>query len=173
MASSGPRGSTFRLAACKHKPRISVSSIRPQSSRRRESRSRLPGGTLPCRIIRRKAWPHERSPRRSVRRYKRGIFTMSRKPQTIDFWCGRLPHWEVEDGRYFITIHLAGAIPLPGRLRLRQLSQEAGKINDRLTPAWLRVQRMIFQEMERWLDRAEVVSHLRHPQIAAMVSEAI
>jgi len=31
---------------------------------------------------------------------------MIRKPKTIAFWNGRLPHWEVEDGRYFVTIHL-------------------------------------------------------------------
>jgi hypothetical protein len=38
-------------------------------------------------------------------------YIMIRKPETIDFWVGRLPHWEVVDGRYFVTIHLAGAIP--------------------------------------------------------------
>jgi hypothetical protein len=48
---------------------------------------------------------------------------MTRKPRTISFWHGRLPHWEVEDGRYFITLHLAGAIPHAGRLRLQQISK--------------------------------------------------
>jgi hypothetical protein len=98
---------------------------------------------------------------------------MNRKPKTIDFWCGRLPHWEVEDGRYFITIHLAGAIPTQGQLRLRQLSAEASRIDDRTAPEWLRVQRMIFQEMERWLDQAPVVALLGQPPIASMVCEAI
>lgn len=98
---------------------------------------------------------------------------MNRQPRTLDFWCGRLPHWEVEDGRYFITIHLAGAIPQQGVQRLRQLSHDAARIDNRAASDWLRIQRMIFQEMERWLDRAEFISHLRHPQIAAMVCEAI
>jgi putative transposase len=98
---------------------------------------------------------------------------MTRTPTTIDFWCGRLPHWEVEGGRYFITIHLAGAIPNQGKLRLQQLSQEVALIDDRKAPEWLQKQRMIFQEMERWLDRADYVTHLKQPQIAAMVCEAV
>ena len=39
---------------------------------------------------------------------------MSRKPETIAFWRGRLPHWEVAEGRYFVTIHLAGAMDASG-----------------------------------------------------------
>ena len=37
---------------------------------------------------------------------------IKRCPKTIDFWRGRLPHWEVEEGRYFITIHLNVQFPL-------------------------------------------------------------
>ena len=78
---------------------------------------------------------------------------MIRKPRTTAFWVGRLPHWEVEDGRYFVTIHLAGAIPAQGRLRLMRLSKQARAIEDKPPPAWLSLQRAIFREMERWLDR--------------------
>src|SRR5260370_1148966 len=35
---------------------------------------------------------------------------MARNPDTIGFWHGQLPRWEVADGRYFVTLHLAGAI---------------------------------------------------------------
>ena len=49
---------------------------------------------------------------------------MSRKPKTIAFWTCRLPHWEVEDGRYFVTLHLAGAIPAVGRARIAQIVGE-------------------------------------------------
>ncbi len=98
---------------------------------------------------------------------------MNRKPRTISFWQGRLPHWEVEDGRYFITLHLAGAIPHEGRLRLQQISRELSLIDDRSVPGWLRLSRMIFQEMERWLDRAPQVVRLQNSEVAAMVVEAI
>ncbi|MEX0614040.1 MAG: transposase [Pirellulales bacterium] len=98
---------------------------------------------------------------------------MLRKPQTIAFWSGRLPHWEVEDGRYFITIHLAGAIPAQGRNRLRQIAEQLRHIEDRQAAQWLRIQRMIFAEMERWLDRAEWNPLLQRRDVAEVVADAI
>jgi len=98
---------------------------------------------------------------------------MTRKPETIVFWTGRLPHWEVEDGRYFITIHIAGAIPAQGRNRLRQIAAQLRSTKDRYAPQWLQIQRAIFAEMERWLDRAEWNAHLRRSDIAEMVADAI
>jgi putative transposase len=96
-----------------------------------------------------------------------------RRPKTTAFWMGRLPHWEVEDGRYFITIHLAGAIPAEGRTRLMGLAEQARAIQQKESPEWLTLQRAIFREMELWLDRAEWDPKLRHPQVAQMVVEAI
>ncbi len=46
-------------------------------------------------------------------------------------------------------------------------------MDDRTCPEWLAHQRAIFREMEEWLDRAEWNPKLRHPDIAAMVMEAI
>jgi REP element-mobilizing transposase RayT len=98
---------------------------------------------------------------------------MTRHPKTTAFWVGRLPHWEVEGGRYFLTIHLAGAIPLSGRQRLLAMADELNRIADRDGPAWISTQRSIFREMETWLDRAEWVTHLLRPEVASMVVEAI
>ena len=136
---------------------------------------------------------------------------MPRNPETISFWCGRLPHWEVEDGRYFVTLHLAGAIPAQGWDRIREIRRmlevgpvgpasragpEAADRNEsrsdcerraarmraagKASPAplagpaaRLRVQRMIFREMERWLDRAPQVKHLSNPDVAKIVIDAI
>jgi REP element-mobilizing transposase RayT len=100
--------------------------------------------------------------------------TMLRKPATIAFWTGRLPHWEVEDGRYFVTIRLAGAIPQEGQDRIRQLAGQFARLDRIESPeSWLRLQRRIFRVMEDWLHRTETVAHLRQPEIAAMVMEAI
>ena len=99
---------------------------------------------------------------------------MVRKPQTIGFWRGRLPHWEVEDGRYFVTIHLAGAIPSGGEERIRLLSEElARKSTANADDSGLLVSRTIFREMERWLDSCEENSLLADSAIAEMVVEAI
>jgi type I restriction enzyme R subunit/putative DNA methylase len=84
-----------------------------------------------------------------------------------------LPHWEVEDGRYFVTIHLAGAIPKQGQDRIRALATELDSTSNSGVQAELRIQRRIYAEMESWLDRTEYASHLTHQQVAEMVIEAI
>ena len=98
---------------------------------------------------------------------------MSRKPDTVAFWCGRLPHWEVAEGRYFVTIHLAGAIPRQGQERIRALAAELDAAAGDDTTSRLGLQRRIFAEMEAWLDRAEHVTHLRSPDVARMIEGAI
>src|SRR6266481_1972180 len=98
---------------------------------------------------------------------------MTRKPKTTAFWCGRLPHWEVEDGRYFVTIHLAGSIPVQGRDRLRQIAEQLRQLPEHYEPDRLRLQRRIFDEMELWLDRSQWNPHLAQTDIAVMVADAI
>lgn len=100
---------------------------------------------------------------------------MTRHPKTLAFWVGRLPHWEVEEGRYFITLHVAGAIPAAGRERICRLSEEMGQasVATRGSVGWIEKQRLVFREMERWLDRASHNPILREPVVAAIVAEAI
>jgi REP element-mobilizing transposase RayT len=98
---------------------------------------------------------------------------MTRRPETVAFWSGRLPHWEVVGGRYFVTIHLAGAIPVAGQERVRALAAEARQHPERDSSGRLKVHRRVFAEMERWLDRAEHVAHLREPRMADMVMAAV
>ena len=98
---------------------------------------------------------------------------MTHKPDTIAFWRGRLPHWEVADGRYFVTIHLQGAIPSQGQERIRALAAEHERVNSRDAEAWLKIQRRIYGEMEEWLDRTDYVNHLQRDDIAKMMMEAI
>ncbi len=98
---------------------------------------------------------------------------MIRKPKTTGFWVGRLPHWEVEEGRYFVTLHLAGAIPAPGRARLGRIAEELRRIPEHAERERLRLQRRIFAEMERWLDRSTWNPLLGQKPIAEMVTNAI
>jgi REP element-mobilizing transposase RayT len=92
------------------------------------------------------------------------------KSETVAFWYGRLPHWEVVDGRYWITIHLAGAIPQEASRRIREMSRE---LRDFESSEYLRKERKVFGEMEKWLDRATDRQELRNPEIAEMIDEAI
>ncbi|MCL4206839.1 MAG: hypothetical protein KJ000_30525 [Pirellulaceae bacterium] len=98
---------------------------------------------------------------------------MSRHPETIDFWVGDLPHWEVVDGRYFVTIHLRGAIPDEGSRRIREIVAQFRQLEQRAPEQALELSRRIFREMEAWLDRSERTSHLGNPNVAALVAEAI
>jgi len=98
---------------------------------------------------------------------------MTRKPKTTAFWYGRLPHWEVENGRYFVTMHLAGAIPKEGQLRIHEMAAELKSIPQDKLDDRLKVHRKVFAEMEEWLDRAEQRTDLQKPEIAEMVMEAI
>ena len=99
---------------------------------------------------------------------------MLRTPRTIGFWRARLPHWEVEDGRYFVTIHLAGAIPAAGEERIRLLSEELSrKSTPKADESAIMLSRTIFREMERWLDSCRENSLLADSVVAKMVIEAI
>src|SRR5688500_17081344 len=98
---------------------------------------------------------------------------MTRRPETVAFWNGRLPHWEVVDGRYFVTIHLAGAIPQQGQDRIHVLAAEAHRFADDNGDARLQVYRRVFAEMEAWLDRVDHVDHLSQPDVARMVMESV
>ena len=98
---------------------------------------------------------------------------MSRRPETVDFWVGDLPHWEVVDGRYFVTLHLRGAIPEVGWRRIREIAARFHRQEARIPERSLTLSRHIFREMEAWLDRAAPAAQLRNPKLAEMVAEAI
>ncbi|MDP7014324.1 MAG: transposase [Pirellulaceae bacterium] len=85
-----------------------------------------------------------------------------------------MPHWEVEDGRYFVTAHLAGAIPEPAMEQIRSISEALQNGATRQTPdSCVELHRRVFAEMERWLDRAPAATELTDPAVAPMVMEAI
>ena len=99
---------------------------------------------------------------------------MIRRPVTTGFWYGRLPHWEVEDGRYFVTIHLHGAIPKQGEDRIAQKAEELKIRNVSPTAdTGLTLMRTIFRAMEEWLDQSQFNALLNNSEVASMVVEAI
>jgi REP element-mobilizing transposase RayT len=98
---------------------------------------------------------------------------MIRKPETIAFWYGRLPHWEVAEGRYFVTIHLAGAIPQQGQDRIHALAQECAKLPEHDAEGRLNLQRCIYAEMASWLDRTDFATDLQQPDVARMIRDSI
>ena len=95
---------------------------------------------------------------------------MRRHPETLSFHRGRLPHWEVMAGLYFVTVRLAGSLPNHAVKEIRSMSlrlqeAEGGELPER--------QRQVFRSMEKWLDRADTVRYLAIPEIARMIMDAI
>jgi REP element-mobilizing transposase RayT len=96
---------------------------------------------------------------------------MNFQPKTLSFTRGRLPHWEVERGRYFVTLYLKNAIPAHAAARIRRYSIECNRLPPGSEKA--RLKRYIFRLMEEWLDRCEGEGLLAHPEIASMLMEAL
>ena len=92
---------------------------------------------------------------------------VSKDVQTISFWRGVLPHWEVVDGRYFITIRLAGTLP-------RSVEEElAAILNEEARDDYVERSRRYFRQLEHWLDASHGAAYLRRADIArAVVSTA-
>ena len=91
-------------------------------------------------------------------------------PETVAFWRGRLPHWEVVDGRYFITLRLWGALPGEAVNRIRDVARQ---IRDCRQENYLELERRIFGLMEKWLDKAPKRRDFDSAELAEMVQEAI
>jgi REP element-mobilizing transposase RayT len=92
---------------------------------------------------------------------------MGDRPQTVHFWRGRLPHWEVADGRYFVTVRLAGCLPQSARERLRELAARAPGGGG---TGYLEWSRQYFRLQEQllhgshdraWLGRTEIAETVR------------
>jgi REP element-mobilizing transposase RayT len=94
---------------------------------------------------------------------------MKRKPVTVQFYRKRLPHWEVAEGLYFVTIRQAGTIPPNGIKRLKELSEEL-----RTAPGGTEVkrQRTIFAMLEKYLN-ASHKGNLTEEPYRSIIKDAV
>ena len=92
------------------------------------------------------------------------------RPRTTSFYRGRLPHWEVEDGVYFVTMRVHGTLPKSAEeeLRLLTLDVRAAAGDERLV-----LQRRVLARLEAWLNASTEKLHLSEPPVARMIMEAI
>jgi len=72
-------------------------------------------------------------------------------PQTIRFTKRHLPHWEVLDGRYFITVRCADSLPKEAVLRLQELAEALRSIEPH-SNQFAALQRESFRTAEKYLD---------------------
>lgn len=90
--------------------------------------------------------------------------------RTTAIYRKNLPHWEMENGLYFTTISLHGAIPASAAAEIHEMSRRLEK--EARLPAYER-SRIVFREMERWLDRNYGHRWLEIPAVATTMMEII
>jgi REP element-mobilizing transposase RayT len=75
--------------------------------------------------------------------------------QTTRFSRRNLPHWEVERGRYFVTVRCAGSLPEEALARVTAIQQKLAEIAPR-SASFVAFQRRYFATVEQYLDSARV-----------------
>jgi REP element-mobilizing transposase RayT len=93
-----------------------------------------------------------------------------RDSETIRFWRGSLPHWEVVDGLYFVTIHVRGAVPEEA---MRRISGKLESIGNEDESDYAERYRRVFRNIESYLEDAPQVCDLDDPKAAGLIVEAI
>lgn len=90
----------------------------------------------------------------------------------------RLPHWDVDQGAYFITTNLIDAVPQEVRLRIdnerKAYITEVERRKGHMTAAEeLALNQMIRERLEEALDAGAGACWMRQPEIARIVADAI
>ena len=84
---------------------------------------------------------------------------------------GKLPHWEVEGGRYFVTVRLADSLPDEVVARLQEIHCALAAIEP-ASDQFAALQRQYFSTMEKYLDAGTGACALRDSHCAqAIVAE--
>jgi REP element-mobilizing transposase RayT len=91
---------------------------------------------------------------------------------------GRLPHWEKESGTYFLTFRLSDSLPRVVLDRIefekRNMVMTASQVGRDLSPDERRRMSVLSSaRIERYLDSGAGACHLRKPEIATLVRNAL
>ncbi len=91
---------------------------------------------------------------------------------------GRLPHWEMEGGTYFITFRLADSLPKSvldkTTWEREDTIRTARQMNRDLSPSeQAKIKRLSTKTVEQYLDRGAGACHLGNAQLATMVADAL
>lgn len=78
---------------------------------------------------------------------------------------GRLPHWEMESGWYFVTFRLCDSLPKNVLEELEERSKRLRLTKERESE--------LLRQIEKYLDRGAGECWLRRPEIASIVAAAI
>ena len=96
---------------------------------------------------------------------------MFARVQTTRFTRGRLPHWEVEGGRYFVTVRCHDSLPREVVARLQEIQGSVHRVEPK-SDEFVRLQRQYFLTMEKFLDAGSGSAPLRRDEAAAALVAA-
>lgn len=93
----------------------------------------------------------------------------------VRFYTRHLPHWRQDGATYFVTFRLCDSLPQSKLAELRAL-RDAWKRHHpppQDEAAWQTLLRSTTERVERWLDEGMGACWLKHPALAAHVTEAM
>jgi putative transposase len=89
-------------------------------------------------------------------------------PAAVTIRRRRLPHWEVRNGSYFVTIRCADSLPRLALLRVQEIHRRLRCI-PAADPALICEQRRLFALLERYLDAGHGTCPLADAKVAGLV----
>ncbi len=89
--------------------------------------------------------------------------------ETTSFRRGKLPHWEIKHGRYFVTVRLADSLPAAVLARLQEIYRDLSAIES-ASAQFTALQRQYFATMEKHLDAGTGACLLRDDDNAAILA---
>ena len=92
--------------------------------------------------------------------------------KTTRFSRGILPHWEIEGGRYFVTVRCHDSLPLEAVARLAEI-HEALKVIEPRSEQFSALQRRYFLTTEKYLHAGHGRPWLAHPIAARTLVEEL
>ena len=92
--------------------------------------------------------------------------------ETTSFRRGKLPHWEIKGGRYFVTLRLADSLPAAIVARLQEIHRTLAAV-DPVSDQFATLQRQCFVTMERYLDAGTGACWLREPACAQVIIDEL
>jgi REP element-mobilizing transposase RayT len=90
--------------------------------------------------------------------------------KTLKRWRNRLPHWEIENGTYFITVRCVGSLPSFVQKRIAELQASLTEIDPQDTD-FITLQRKIFLAAEKYLDRGQGFAPFKNAQCCETLVE--
>ena len=92
--------------------------------------------------------------------------------ETTSFRRGKLPHWEIKGGRYFVTVRLADSLPAAIVARLQEIHRTLSAVESASTQ-FIALQRQYFQTMEQHLDAGTGACLLRDSIAATILRDEL